>query len=229
MTITNSASGQYLAVTPITGSIHTSSDYGYTWTIQRNSGYRIWRGISSSYSGQYLAACEYGSNGGYIYTSSNYGVDWTQQTGCGGRIWSDIICSSNGQHIYACEQLGLIYRSSDFGVTWEAIGTSPRSGIACSRYSPSILSSSSSSSSVTSYEAIDGKYLASFDREGHVWTSDNYGETWIEQSGSPIPSGFWVSISMSYNGQYIGICDDDGYIWTSNDYGVTWIKRDNRD
>jgi hypothetical protein len=139
--IASSSSGQYLAAavnlymvtSAEIGSIYTSSDYGATWTLQRNSPADMtWTSIASDSTGRYLAAAA--SQGGTIYTSSDFGVNWTMrssglpvisaQSGIPGANWSSIASDGTGRRLIASVSGGSIYRSADFGATWAAYSSS---------------------------------------------------------------------------------------------------------
>ena len=64
---------------------------------------------------------------------------------------------------------------------------------------------------------------------GYIYTSDDYGSTWTQQTGAG--SKVWTSISMSSNGLYLAACASNAeyssHIYTSNNRGVSWTLRNN--
>jgi hypothetical protein len=194
-----------LAAVGQNGGVYTSSDYGINWTDHTNSNSQGWDSITSSGSGQYLAA---GSLYGDIWTSNNYGATWTdRQTGAGSQDWYSIASSNNGQYLAAVESAwtGNVYTSNDYGATWTDQTN------AGSRVWTSVTSSSS------------GQYLAAAAAYGsNIYTSDDYGATWVTQTGAP--SQTWQSVTSSSNGQYLA-ASSYGDIYTSSDYGVTWTDQ----
>jgi hypothetical protein len=58
---------------------------------------------------------------------------------------------------------------------------------------------------------------------GNLWTSTDFGVTWIENPGFyPPENQSWISISISSTGQYQTACVEKEYIWISKDYGLNW-------
>ena len=179
-----------------------------------------WISITSSSSGQYLAAAQMG---GLICTSSNYGKDWFNSS-APLASWTSITSDASGQYLAAAVGIylnvggtgGGIYTSSSFGESWE-ISTAP----------------DSSWTAVTS--DASGQYLAActydivgnWDGNGHVYTSSSYGRTW---SITSLPTGSWAagawtSISSSSTGQYLVVGQSgggNGPLWYSSDAGSTW-------
>lgn len=100
------------------GNIYTNYGDG-TWNPQASV--ENWSSITSSASGQYLAACVGGGNS--IYTSNDYGNTWSpsQTSTTDGKPWNTIASSASGQYVVACYSPGNgggIYTSNDYGVTW---------------------------------------------------------------------------------------------------------------
>ena len=74
-----------------------------------------------------------------------------------------------------------------------------------------------------------GQYLAACIFQGTIYTSQDYGNNWIESNGNtdPItkaPSAFWSSITSDTTGKYLAACVNNGSIYTSQDYGSNWIE-----
>lgn len=121
--IASSSSGQYLTAvsydpcgcTLYGGNyISTSSNYGATWTQTGLPPYSC-VSVTSSISGQYLAAGQYG---GTIYTSSDYGITWIPTSAPYGWEWFGLASSSSGQYLVASQAQGSIYVSSNYGANW---------------------------------------------------------------------------------------------------------------
>lgn len=105
--------------TPVNRFIYLSSDGGSTFLAANGLPSAAWGVVSSSQSGQYLAA---GAHPGNLYTSSNYGASWTLAATPGIKPWWDIKMSDDGAFMIATYDGGsLPYVSNDFGATWSAL------------------------------------------------------------------------------------------------------------
>ena len=62
----------------------------------------------------------------FFLTSSNcrfdYGITWEMTSAPGYQNWYGVATSDSGQIVYAAVQLGDIYKSLDYGVTWAPLG-----------------------------------------------------------------------------------------------------------
>jgi collagen type VII alpha len=130
----NSISGDWIAVslsstgqyqTSLTngsnGQIYISNNYGVSWSTIPDLT-NDWQSISMSLNGQYQTICVQYSN--YIYTSNNYGVSWVPilVTNIYSNFYS-VSISGNGQYQTTCVNGvgGLIYISTNYGLTWTSI------------------------------------------------------------------------------------------------------------
>jgi hypothetical protein len=189
-----------------------STDNGqYVWSQTTTAPSEDWFSVTSSSTGQYLAAVVYGS--GTFYTSNDYGSTWSQ-TSVPAEYWRSIASSSSGQFLAAaacggaCGGVGGIYISSNFGSMWTQ--TSAPSDLTWT----GVASSSS------------GQYLVAIANGDGIYTSNNYGTNWT-QSSAPFE---WSSVTSSSDGQYLtavaggGSCGGAGVIYTSSNYGLNWIQ-----
>ena len=120
--------------------------------------------------------------------------------------WSNVAVSDNGQVMVAAAEQE-IYVSKDAGATW---ASSPfDTGQISSFYSVAI--------------SNDGSKIVTVDWDGSVYTSNDYGVTWLERTGAG--SGRWSGVAMSGDGSKIAANADNGYLYTSNDSGATWTVR----
>jgi hypothetical protein len=132
-----SASGQYAVGAIYGGQIYYSANtlvatttkdladvfeplYKYKTWVSVDSAY-TWSGISTSVDGKYVVACTGGT--GSIYYSSDYGVSFATATINANTTtpdWNGISMSNTGQYVFACQstQSGRIFRSTDYGMTW---------------------------------------------------------------------------------------------------------------
>lgn len=65
-----------------------------------------------------------------------------------------------------------------------------------------------------------GKYLAAVYFEGGIYTSSDYGITWMNQNGAPT-GGYWSGIASDSTGKYLVVFNGAGF-YKSSDYGVSW-------
>jgi photosystem II stability/assembly factor-like uncharacterized protein len=81
----------------------------------------------------------------------------------------------------------------------------------------------------SSASSSSGQYLAIVGYAGFLYTSSDYGATWIQRSGAGINNGLPTiganlsCIVSSGSGQYLAIVVYSGPIYTSSNYGVNWI------
>ena len=192
----------------------TNFNVGGTNNLKDTTKIADWWAITSSSSGQYLAACQ---SNGYIYTSHDYGVTWTN-IGSISLLWHGITSSSSGQYLAVCgitdtvsgtPYNGCIFISNDYGVSWNwRQSTSPNNSWYCV------------TSSASGQYLVAGAYDVTL---GGLWTSSDYGATFAQTS---FTNAQWSGITCSSSGQYFAGCVNGGLIYFSSDYGETW-GRDN--
>jgi hypothetical protein len=68
----------------------------------------------------------------------------------------------------------------------------------------------------------DGKYQTAARYPGYIFTSSDYGNTWIQRFNS----ANWQGLAMSSDGKYQTASVLNGYIYISSDYGVNWAQKD---
>jgi hypothetical protein len=224
-----SSSGQYqTAVTPFTnitsfdGHLYNSSDYGVTWNINISNITSEFISVSVSASGQYQTAVSnidvQGQNPGSIYISSNYGINWDLVQNITD-FFSSIAVSSSGQYQTAVtnEKPCSIYISNNYGVTWiKTITRSTDTEII------SIAISSSGQYQTALFNDIPQPPLPNIN--GGIYTSSNYGVTWIKKTTPLNEKIGWKSISMDSSGKYQLASNQSVPFYYSCDYGTTWVN-----
>jgi hypothetical protein len=225
-----SKSGQYQTAIGPANSIYVSNDYGNTFNIISQSGIG---GSSSflamSYDGKFQSI----TSGQSVLISNNYGQIWNQINLSGitptPSFLKGISMSGNGQiQIIIDGSSGYIYRSNDFGNTWNYIYTITESNI--DFYFTSMSESGK-------YILIPNYGSGGITTGGSIWVSSNYGSSFTNNiiiNGQP-QSSFgvrgWYPCGVSSSGQFQSVCDydgttgDGGYIYTSSDYGKSWYSR----
>jgi photosystem II stability/assembly factor-like uncharacterized protein len=172
------------------------------------------------------------------------------ESSAGVKDWQSIATSANGLKLVAVVYGGLIYTSTDGGVTWteraaslgnknwqcvassadgvklvaaangDYIYTSSDSGVS---WTQQLDSSTAQWSDISS--SADGTLLAAV-AENSVYVSNNSGVNWNSQYISPEN---WKCITSSANGQYLAIGSQGSKIRRSSDYGVTWTQTNSVD
>ena len=66
-----------------------------------------------------------------------------------------------------------------------------------------------------------GQYLCAVSNNGGIYTSNNYGQTWVATSALTLYA--WRSVSMSSSGQYLYATDTSNVVYISNNYGVSCL------
>ena len=164
------------------------------------------------------------------------------------KAWSAVAISSSGQYqLAACTLIdGILYTSSDFGITWTAAGSTPTnvnwssvSVAGTGQFQTACVSgggiyystnygaawTQSTAENIT-WQAVsvsrDGEEQTACVYGGGIYTSSNYGATWT-QSSIPLLEN-WSSVSLSSTGKYQTACvgNVNGGIYTSSNYGVSW-------
>ncbi len=69
----------------------------------------------------------------------------------------------------------------------------------------------------------DGSFIIASDQYAEIYTSEDSGTTWTEQTGAP--SDTMYNLSVSSNAGLIAAYASDGYIYTSSDKGVSWTEQ----
>ena len=89
-----------------------------------------------------------------------------------------------------------------------------------------------------------GSHLAAVDYGGYLYTSSDYGVTWITRTSSGARAWYVnyyyfvfivvftlfycfarLGITSDSTGSYLAAVENGGYLYTSSDYGATWITR----
>lgn len=129
-------------------------EYSGTFLLFSGNSSHVWRALSISESGKFVAVAEFG---GYIYLSSDYGKTWVSQSNFDNNKWLSLSMSSDGSDIMAGDLNGNIYLSSDYGNgVWKLVS------FESSKFSQIAVSNS-------------GKYVYLSDFNGTIYISSNFG------------------------------------------------------
>src|ERR1035437_4014230 len=232
------------AITPI----YTSPDGGLTWS-QTAAPSNYWASVVTSADGTKVAAVA--NNAGPLCTSSDGDLTWVTNLSPA-KTWTAIACSSDGLHLFAATlQTSTLYSSTNFGTTWQTQQKGSIGGLASSAdgsrlaaiitTSISISTNSGKTWSTNLYAnplysiacSADGKVLVVTADFGRIFTSTNYGTSWITNNLS-VPNGVlggtWINAAVSADGSKIAAigwrssAGQFGYIYTTTNYGQTWIS-----
>lgn len=189
-----------------------------------------------------------------IFNFNNYGVNWIDigtLLGIGNKNWLSVTISSLGQYQSIVDDLGDIYISSNYGVSWNNIfniGYSPTISIGMSetgRYQTisngiEIFISSDygnnwknvynlGSNNIFVSVSLCGQYQTVLSCGDSLYMSNDYGNNWNRLNENDnidlynsIETFPTGAISVSFTGQYQTIASES--IYTSNNYGETWIN-----
>lgn len=217
-----SFTGQYQTASNGT-QIYVSNDYGSTWTNTFSSGTsNIF--VSICLTGKYQTIV---SSGDTVYTSNNYGITW-KPLDINSELYATIPDSQNNMYqsietfptagvalsyngLYQTVVAEYIYRSHDFGQTWTNVSNT--NGFTENNWISVAMSS-------------DGKYQTAVESGGNVFTSTDFGVTWIALTDDRFINQNWISASSSATGQYQTIVQQSGLVYCTFDYGDTWSQVD---
>jgi len=124
------------------------------------------------------------------------------------RLWSGIAISSTGQYSVGVVYGATIFRSSDYGVTWNESASSAALGF--------LLWTSVCMSS-------DGAKCVAAVQNGYLYYSSNYGLTWTKAT-TPASTYYWTGLAMSSDGNTVYACVDNTWVFKSVNSGVSWSQ-----
>lgn len=141
----------------------------------------------------------------------------------GTKAWVGVASNDAGTHLAACENAGLMWYSSDSGLTWTSsdqyngrTDTTPRDwvGVAWARSGTDVVAAESSSSG-----------------GGRLWYSTSSGTGWTastsydpeDGSGPDDDARAWWAVASNNTGSSMLACEANGRIWRSADGGVNWV------
>lgn len=136
-----------------------------------------------------------------------YGTIWTNRTDTtiGIHDWLAISIAASGKYQTAINELGDIYTSNNFGITWifrTNIGEAQTNSISIS---------------------LTGQYQTAANGQD-IYISSNYGITWNKVFTHGTTQIF---VKMCLTGQYQAVISTGDGIYQSSDFGQTWVKNTN--
>lgn len=160
----------------------------------------------------YVSACM-SANGKYaliadvsgaerLRKSTNYGLDWIRVASIG--VWYDVCMSATGKYMFGMSQYQDGYVSSDYGVTWTAVGIGTRSWYRCCM-------------------SANGQYIIALANDNgnpdRCYSSNDFGVTWVVMGADQI----WENTCMTDDGRFQIAWYNTGYYYSSN-FGVSWTN-----
>ena len=218
-----SGTGQYQIATVSNAAPVFSSDYGQTWTVT---------GILGK-------TCAISSNAQYVYTAVNSTLYLSADAGgtyisttfsTDNPVFNQVATSATGQFITLASSKGM-YSSSDYGATFTStLTTNAFTNVSMSANGtyltvirttggPNLLVSSDSGANYSSVDSTrawnsvalsaTGQYQVATVSSGFLFSSSNYGSSWI----STLFSSDWADVATSADGTNVSVVLSNGSIY----------------
>ena len=242
--IAMSSSGQYQLCAGTSYIIYSSTDYGVTWIrVFQDTTFNAWYGLTMSSNGQYcfglrsrfepfLSLTRASAMGTFImngnvgmglgptgssFLQTNFGlIAATGGTGSNVPQYTlDVVGSErvNGARLFPDNSAQITATPTldynTFGLNWATTNASiTGSAIGCAI-------------SATGQFQIQVSFAGGSNVTSGIYYSINYGQTWIQASGTS--SITWVSCAISASGQYAVATAVTNNIYVSSNFGVSWL------
>jgi archaellum component FlaF (FlaF/FlaG flagellin family) len=152
-----------------------------------------------SANGQYAIIGEI-SGAEKVRLSTNYGLDWVRVGPSG--VFYDVCMSATGKYMFSMSQYSDGYISSDYGVTWTAVGIGGFGWYRCCM-------------------SANGQYIIALANDSgnpdRCYSSNDFGVTWVSMGANQI----WDQTAMTDDGRFQVAWYNTGYYYSSN-FGVSW-------
>jgi hypothetical protein len=195
--------------------IYTSFISETSWTPQLNAlpSKNVFSKLTSSSDGKYLAVVAENTTNlvppnpnndyGGIWISSDSGSTWIQST-AGNLCWNAIASDNTGQYLVAGVYGGQLYTSSNYGLNWTVVASSPVANWVAISFS------------CNSDNTVTNGYVFAQANGGNVYYSKDRGTTWTVI----LATGAWSNgIASSSDGYYAYSCVLNNTT-TSSPYGI---------
>ena len=176
---------------------------------------KVWHWVTANRTGEILLAGE--AAGGRLNTSVDGGQTWTNGNSRSG-IWISSDMSANGERMVAVQYQGTgMYMSTDMGVTWNQVTSSP------------LVFNADTTVPGIAFESVtiseDGQRIAAVIQNGRLVYSNDAGATWTAATMPGTTQDFaWRSIDSSFDGQVIVAVSQDARMFRSTDAGATFAE-----
>ena len=247
--VSSSADGSKLVVAATNGPIYISTDSGASWALASTPAMN-WSCVVESADGIHMAAAAWN---GPIYFSTNSGAAWLPGD-APSNSWTALASSADGTKLLATAATydsfhnpttpGVVYLSTNSGVTWTAANTPNYPWIAAAMSADGnrlIIANSFGLSSYVSTDSggtwnptgsggigmslassADGSKLIAAERVFFFNLSTNGGLDWTYNNQLDSSSGANVSVASSADGNNLVSVAGNGRIVTSTNTGSTW-------
>jgi hypothetical protein len=221
----NSADGSVLGAADFISGVWLSDDSGATWNLANLPSQGGWTALAMSKDGNRIIAARYTEsvafahsdppNPGLIYISSDSGKSWVTNS-LSAHNWVSAACSADGRVIAITAAIfdyntdaqypGQLFVSTNYGGSWFSDETMLENwaALTCSADGSTLLAGTVSSS---------------------IYSSTNFGATWLSNSVPDTASG-WGSVSMSADGLKWVNLRSNGNAFISTNLGISWFKLD---
>lgn len=190
--------------------LYLSNDNGNNWKLLSWCDGYDWTSVDITYNGERIFAAAKNEE---IQYSFNFGASWNSISSniLPIKPWESISVSYEGKHLLVVSSSGgfndngVIYRSSNYGNTWNEVNLQPEENDNIWRW----LSTSISA---------NGKFQAIVGNNLNIYISEDYGVSWN-------PRAFranWNRVDISDDGKYIIATQANGKLYISKNYGRTW-------
>jgi DNA-binding beta-propeller fold protein YncE len=213
---------------PLRGPIYISTNSGAVWTQATNAPLGTWQSVACSADGSKIIAAQGGGGGsifGPIYTSADTGATWVSNNTPVRQSWESVASSADGAKLVAADlSANTIYTSTNSGAAWMQATNAPKLGW----YSIASSADGSKLAAVADYGY--SLYFPSALGASNIYTSTNFGATWITNNVPRSPAGIqndWTTIAASADGNKLiaaagGGNGAPGYIFLSTNSGASW-------
>lgn len=217
-----STSGQYQTAITNNGIVYISDNYGKNWT-HNTYFYDILTSVSISGSGKYQLI-----SGVNIYFSKNYGSTWNHieindiQIYCTSLSFDGKVAMLSSDRIYSSIILSTYIKESGMD-NFSPLDQSLFGTFTSIPDSVDIITNLISEIGTNNIKIVTsktGKNITIVVNSGHIWTSTNFGTTFIKNETIGVKK--WTSVAMSNTGKYQTAIVDIGEIWRSDDKAITW-------
>jgi hypothetical protein len=193
------------------GELFSTTDSGGAWKARLGAGYWIDLDVSSDGSKIILAPGDLQSPElKKLSTASivNDVITWKERSGPGEQTWGAVAISGNGQTMLAGAKNGVLWISRNGGDSWTQ-------GLAdASRKWNSVAMSKDGKVMAAGTEEAFGPAPTYTPIPGKMWTSNDFGVTWVERTSAGV--GNWADICFSADAQRIfAVNRTNQLLWTS--------------
>jgi hypothetical protein len=201
--------------------VWSSTNFGGSWFSNNVPSVSFWNSVALSADGKKAVGVDGYSTAGGIYLSTNSGMTWSETFAPSNR-WVSVTSSADGIRLAATAYWEdsktpvPAYVSTNSGITWTPAGTP--TNMECLAVASSADGSKLVVAGVDATAAVYGT--------GMIYTSTDFGNTWISNGVPSPPTGeYWDGVASSADGARLvavsqGVCS----IFTSTNSGVTWIS-----